>query len=158
MIVRQQFMIWEPNSSNQTVNNIVVVFLLTYQSPWIYAMFVNDDVYFVCHFYFYCNSSYPHCYCHVSPYFNSYTCLFLIAWTFSFILLSNHLFSHSMLLPFPFNMFSIRIFLLCLLFISFYFPMISPCLCSSFLSTCVCSFIKYFSSLVIDYFGSWSWR
>ena len=103
------------------------------------------------------SGKYPHCYCHVSPYFNSYTCLFLIAWTYSFIL-SNHSFSCSTLLPFSFNMFSIRIYILCLLFISFYFPMISPCLCSSFLSTCTCSFIKYFSSLVIDYFYSWSWR
>ena len=58
LLVRQQFMIWEPNSSNQTVNNIVVVFLLTYASVWIDIMFVNDDVYFVCHFYFHCNSSY----------------------------------------------------------------------------------------------------
>ena len=37
-------------------------------------------------------SFYPHCYCRVSLYFNSYTCLFLIAWTFSFIL-SNDSFS-----------------------------------------------------------------
>ena len=35
------------------------------------------------------SGKYPHCHCHVSLYFNSYTCLFLIAWTFSFIL-SNH--------------------------------------------------------------------
>ena len=54
--------------------------------------------------------------------------------------------------------FNSHIFILCLLFLSFYFPMISPCLCSSFLSTCICSFIKYFSSLVTDYFDSWSWR
>ena len=44
-------------------------------------------------------SFYPHCYCHVSLYFNSYICLFLIAWTYSFIL-STHSSSYSTLLPF----------------------------------------------------------
>ena len=48
---------------------------------------------------------------------------------------------------FPFNMFSIRIYLLFLLFISSYFPMISPCLCSSFLSTCICSIFNYYHRL-----------
>ena len=69
----------------------------------------------------------------------------------SFIFLFNSL---AISLQYVFNS---HIFILFLLFISFSFPMISPCLCSSFLSTYALIFIKYFSSLVIDYFDS-CWR